>query len=119
MEEEVATAMKAMTNAKTLGPDGLPVELLKRGRKQDRVILLELYRLIILIRREEKVSLQYEDTVITVLHKKGGKTECRKYRAESRSCHTLVWCSLKWLPRGLAITVRPRDCRRRSNAIST
>ena len=30
-EEEVATAMKAMKNAKTVGSDGLPVELLKLG----------------------------------------------------------------------------------------
>ena len=28
-EKEIATAMKAMTNVKTVGPDGLPAELLK------------------------------------------------------------------------------------------
>ena len=48
-EEEIATAMKAMANAKAEGPDGLPAELLKLGRQQDRTILLELHRLIILI----------------------------------------------------------------------
>ena len=31
-EEEIATAMKAMANAKAVGPDGLPAELLKVGR---------------------------------------------------------------------------------------
>ena len=30
-EEEIATAMKAMANAKAVGPDGLPAELLKLG----------------------------------------------------------------------------------------
>ena len=30
-EEEIVTAMKAMENAKTVGPDGLPAELLKLG----------------------------------------------------------------------------------------
>ena len=30
-EEGIATAMKAMTNAKAVGPDGLPAELLKLG----------------------------------------------------------------------------------------
>ena len=31
MEEEIATAMKAMASAKAVGPDGLPVILLKLG----------------------------------------------------------------------------------------
>ena len=48
-EKDVATAMKAMTNAKAVRPDGLPVELLKFGLQQDRTILLELHRLTILI----------------------------------------------------------------------
>ena len=30
-EEEIATAMKAMANAKAVGPDGLPAELLTIG----------------------------------------------------------------------------------------
>ena len=30
-EEEIATAMKAIANAKAVGPDGLPAELLKLG----------------------------------------------------------------------------------------
>ena len=43
-EEEIATAMKAMTNAKAVGSDGLPAELLKLGLQQDRTILLKLDR---------------------------------------------------------------------------
>ena len=43
-EEEVATAMKAMSNAKAVGSDGLPEELLKLGQRQNRSILLELHR---------------------------------------------------------------------------
>ena len=54
-EEEIATAIKAMTNAKAVGPDALPVELLKLGLQQDRTILLELHRLTTLIWREGKV----------------------------------------------------------------
>ena len=79
-EEEIATAMKAMTNAKVVGPDGLPVELLKPGLQQDRTILVELHRLTTHIWREEKVPQQWKDTVTTVLHKKGDKTECGNYR---------------------------------------
>ena len=49
-EEEIVTAMKAMTNVKAVGPDGLPAELLKLGLQQeDRIILLELHRLTTLI----------------------------------------------------------------------
>ena len=45
MAEKIATAMKAMANAKAVGPDGLPAELLKLGLQQDRTILLELHHL--------------------------------------------------------------------------
>ena len=79
-EEEIATAMKAMANAKAVGPDGLPAELLKLGLQQDRIILLELHRLTILIWRQGKVLQHWKDAVIIVLHKKGDKTECGNYR---------------------------------------
>ena len=78
-EEETATAMKAMANAKAVGPDGLPAELLKLGLQQDRAILLELHRLTTLIWSEGEVPQQWKDAVITVLHKKGDKTECGNY----------------------------------------
>ena len=58
MKEEIATAMKAMTNAKTVEPNGLLAKLLKLGLQQDRTILLELHRLTTLIRREGKVTQQ-------------------------------------------------------------
>ena len=54
-EEAIATAMKAMANAKAVGSDGLPAELLKLGLQQDRTILRELHRLTILISRQGKV----------------------------------------------------------------
>ena len=43
--EEITSAMQAMANAKAVGPDGLPAELVKLGFQQDRTILLELHRL--------------------------------------------------------------------------
>ena len=82
-EEEIATAMKAMANEKAVGPDRLPAELLKLGLQQERTILLEFHRLTTLIWREEKVPQQWKDAVITVLHKKGDKTECGNYRGIS------------------------------------
>ena len=82
-EEEFATAMKVMANAKAVGPDGLPAELLRLGLQQDRTILRELHRLTIIIWRQGKVPQQWKDAVITVLHKKGDKTECGNYRGIS------------------------------------
>ena len=86
-EEEIATAMKAMANANAVGPDGLPAELLKLGLQQDRTILRELHRLTTLIWRQGKVPRQWKDAVITVLHKKGDKTECGNYRGISLVSH--------------------------------
>ena len=86
-ENEIATAMKAVTNAKAMEPDGLPAELLKLGLQQDRTTLLELHRLTTLIWREGKVPQQWKDAVITVLHKKGDKTECGNYRGVSLVSH--------------------------------
>ena len=64
-----------MSNAKAVGPDGLPVELLEFGLQQDHAILLELYRFTTLIWCEGKAPQQLKDAVISVLHKKGDKTE--------------------------------------------
>ena len=86
-EEEIATAIKAMTNEKAVGPDGLPAELLKLGLQQNRTILLEFHRLTTLIWREGKVPQQWKDMVITVLHKKDDKTECGNYRSISLVSH--------------------------------
>ena len=87
-EEEIATAMKAMENAKVVGPDGLPVELLKLELQQDRTILRELHRLTIFIWHQGKVPQQWKDAAVTVLHKKGDKTECGNYRGISLVSHT-------------------------------
>ena len=58
------------------------------GCRNDRLnmlflTLLELHRLTTLIWREGKVPQQRKDAVITILHKKGGKTECGNYRGIS------------------------------------
>ena len=79
--------MKTTAKAKAVGSDGLPAELLKLGLQQDRTNLLELYLLTTLIWREGKVPQHWKDAVITVLHKKGDKTECESYRGISLVSH--------------------------------
>ena len=86
-EEEIATAMNAMANAKAVGLDGLLPKLPKLGLQQDRTILLELRRLTTLIRREGKVPQQWKDAVITYSTRRA----TRPYggnAATSCSCHT-------------------------------
>ena len=86
-EDEIATAIKTTANEKAVGPDGLPAELLKLGLQQNRTILLEVHRLTTLIWREGKAPQQWKDAVVTVLHKKGDKTECGNYRGISLVSH--------------------------------
>ena len=83
VEEEIATAMKAMASAKAVGPDDLPLKLLKLGLQQDRTILLELHRHTTLIWREGKVPQQWKNAVVTVLHKKSDKTGYGNYHGIS------------------------------------
>ena len=104
-EEEIAIAVEAVANAKTVRPDGVPVELLKLGLQQDRTILLELHRLTTLIWWEGKVPQQWKGVVNTILHKKRDKTECGNYRGISLMSHAGNF-SLKWLPGGSSPTVR-------------
>ena len=86
-EEEVATAIKAMANAKAVGSEGLPVDFKKLGLPQDRAVLIELHRLVTLIWCEGKVPKRWKDAVITVFHQKNDKTECVNYRSISLVSH--------------------------------
>ena len=116
--------MKSMANAKAMGAYGLHVERLKLGVKQDRTFLLELHRLITHIWRKGKVPKQFKDAIITVLHKENEKTECDNYCGISLVSHAgkvipksgclRLLCDQGTVT-GFAITVRLRDCYRRSS----
>ena len=44
-EDEVAAALRSMANAKAVGPEGLPAELLKLRLHENRTILRELHHI--------------------------------------------------------------------------
>ena len=70
-----------MANAKAVGPDELPVELLKLGINHDPTVLLEFHREIKLVWHQREVPQQ--DAAIKVLHKKD-RTECGNYGSGTR-----------------------------------
>ena len=77
-----------MANAKAVGPDELPVELLKLGIIRDPTVLREFHRVITLVWHQRKVPQRWRDTVIMVLHKKKDRAECGNYRGISLVAHT-------------------------------
>ena len=77
-----------MANAKAVGPDGLPAELLKLGLHENRTILRELHRITKLVWHGGQVPQQWKDTTIKVLHKKKDRTEYGDYRGISLVAHT-------------------------------
>ena len=94
-EEEISTVMKAMANAKAVGPDGLPAELLNFGLQQDQTILLELHRLTTFIWREGDVPQQWKDARSLPYSTRRVTRRSTETTAASCSCHTRARFSLK------------------------
>ena len=69
-ENELIGALRSMANAKAVGPDELPVELLKLGKNHDPTVLREFHGVIKLMWYQREVPQRWRDAVIKVLHKK-------------------------------------------------
>ena len=76
-----------MTNAKAVGPDELPVELLKLGINNDPTVLRVFHGVIKRVWHQREVPQRWRDAVIKVLHKKKDRTECGNYRGISLVAH--------------------------------
>ena len=77
-----------MANAKAVGPDELPVELLKLGINLDPTVLWQFRRVIKLVWHQREVPRRWRDAVIKVLHnKKKDRTECGNCRGISLVAH--------------------------------
>ena len=81
-ESELIGALRSMANAKAVGPDELPVELLKLAINHDPTVLREFHRGIKLMWHQREVPQRWRNAVIKVLHKKD-RTECGNYRGIS------------------------------------
>ena len=79
-KNEVIAALGSMANAKAVGLDELPVELLKLGLNHGPTLVRELHRKIKPVWHQRKVSQRWQDAVINVLHRKKDRTECGNYR---------------------------------------
>ena len=86
-EIELIGALRLMANAKAVGPDKLPVELLKLGINHDPTVLREFHRMIKRVWHQREVPQRWRDAVIKVLHKKKDKTEYGNYRGISFVAH--------------------------------
>ena len=87
-ENELIGALRSMANAKAVGPDKLPVELLKLGINYDPPALREFHRVVKLVWNQREVPQRWRDAAIKVLHEKKDRTECGSYRGISLVAHT-------------------------------
>ena len=78
---ETKNALRSMANRKAMGPDELPVELLKLGLSDSsHEILLAFHGLIVAVWMTGEVPQEWKDAIIKVLHKKKDWTVCSNYR---------------------------------------
>ena len=77
------TALRSIANAKAVGRDELPVDLLKLGLTHDSAVLWEFHP----VWHQRKVPQRWRDAVINALYKKKDSTECGNYRVISLLAH--------------------------------
>ena len=73
---EVVLGLRRMTNAKVMGPDNLPADLLNLGVRASSRRLAAFQGTILRIWQEQTVPQLWKDAAIQVLHKKKYPTEC-------------------------------------------
>ena len=83
IENELIGTLGWMEDAKAVGPEELPIELLKLGLNHDPTVLREFHRVIKLVRHQQEVTQRWRDAVVKLLHKTKDRTECSNYRGIS------------------------------------
>lgn len=77
-EIEVKEQIKRLRNGKAPGEDGIEAELLKYGGEQ---MQKQIHQLIQTIWTQNKIPEEWNTGIITPIHKKGDKENCKNYRA--------------------------------------
>ena len=118
-EKEIATAIKAMANARAVGPDGVPAEMLKFGHRTSLDTEPSCWSSIGLTPSSgaRGKSHRSEKTRSLPFFTKSATRRSAKSTAACRSCHTQIRFSLMCLSGDSALTERRTDCYRRSSAV--
>lgn len=77
---EVRTAIKKLKNNKAAGIDDMPGEIVKYGGER---LVEEIFELIREIWNKEQIPMEWTESVIIPIFKKGDKSECSNYRGIS------------------------------------
>ena len=81
---EVELAIGMLKSHKSPGIEEIPAELIKAG---GGTICGKILKLITSIWKKEKLSEEWEESIIVPIHKKGDKTDCNNYRGISFAEH--------------------------------
>ena len=85
--QELTDAIRSLANGKSVGPDGVSVELFKITLNGDPALRRRLLDIVVRIWRGGEVPQQWKDAIIMILHKKEDRTECGNYRGISPVAH--------------------------------
>ena len=115
--QELTGAIRSLANGKTVGPDGVSVELFKITLNGDPALRQRLLDIVVRIWRGGEVLHQRKYAIIVVLHKKKDRTECGNYRGISLVAHAGK-VLLKIIARPLASTASAWGSCRRNRVVS-
>ena len=85
--QELTDAIRSLANGKSVGPDGVSVELFKITLNGDPALRRRLLNIVVRTWRRGEVPQKWKDAIIMVLHEKKDRTECGNYRDISLVAH--------------------------------
>jgi hypothetical protein len=81
---EVEIAIAILKKYKSPGSDQIPAELNQAGGE---ILLSAIHKLINCVWNKEELPVQWKESIIVPIHKKGDKTDCNNYRGISLLGH--------------------------------
>ena len=85
--QELTDAIRSLADGKTVGPDGVSVELFKITLNGDPALRRRLLDIVVRIWRGGEVPQHWKYAIIMILYKKKNRTECGNYRGISLVAH--------------------------------